>query len=1326
MTSPRPSENESGAMVEDDRSLGVTPFTSFQSKLFNHFPYYLLESASSHFLTVVAEVPSPMIHVTISVPTTTLNNKGLPHCLEHLIFIGSNDYPYGFLDDYSQRCMTNGTNAWTMPDRTEYTFESACPEGVYTLLPVYMDHILRPDLCEDNFHSEVQYISTTGEPKGVVYTEMVDRSETPADLIERTAQQNLYSLDCPYAYETGGIPKNILELTNDEVQRYHQQYYSWNRLFLTISGSGIDKRQVQEIVHKLEIKYSSNDTPPPPVCVNDGASAVPPQLEPLAVGGHVEVVNYASADLNTCEIGMFWRGPKGKDTFLIDKLSVLSDYLTADSTAPLIHSLVNKNQVCGCLSFSVDKFSVSKLCWSFEGVELKDRHAVIPLLYSELKLVCGKPLNSARLADAIASFICDIQRAWEASPHEMIQSEISDWAVTDLPCGNSRKNMIDNDILVGLPNRLNFDHRHEILKNTTEQEWCDLLRTWFLDIDCCLVVALPSALREQEIVAEKNELKIRNLSTWGASELEGIERRVTGDLKRTKDEASKMMAVMPPIVPDEVTLNIFNFPMYSNMSLPNLSTSSDDRQRINYIGNDITPERKEEINDFLTYCPYPLTLTHVEASQFAHFTCTIRTPQEMWGSADQLGLVVPELNTDENQKGGVIRGLQTAGQKGQFKARDERKKFVGVGSAYFAHTVNNAVEDGETLSTDSGCMAAFLPQLLFDLPLVDGTSHELFIARLSSINADYESSLGLGGSDFCIGHGSNNLCISLDCPKQYATKGLKLLSQAIFLPEVTKRRLKEIAEPVYHSAGRERVDPSNRLDELEKMIMYPQRDPANAAGATQQYDLAAKMLKRPSHFAKRMNALLHDILIGDATDVESYLRLAKRDHSNPQLVLNISMNLMDDNIVEKLNDMIGGVTETIKSLFDMKRQADPKNLTIKGVPAGQYVPTKLVKASKMGLKLSSSLIKRTTSLLPGAKAKAEERKAEKMEQDLRSWSISNYDDFKDLPLVDTLSLREAYSVIPRPLRYRRYRESRRGAKINRVCTAIDGAASSYYRHTVKLSADDVSYMNASSLLVMCNYLSFPLFEAVREGGYSYGVYLYASSDFSQMRLEISPASDLPSALEASLKLLKNFIEHKTLPEEPSEALLRGQSSAICQLLSKQETLHAALQKQAIDAMHDLPGDSLAKRLIDIRSLSQDQMMDLSKPLISKFFNEPSPTKPNIVPSISSSSIIDAPQRSSNYERNVSVSDVLVVLTSPSELDTLNDEICRIMRGNSLDDTTAFHADDVDYWLRNDMSLKAKNLEEPLQVMDSDLRSNTEEYEEGYSSVLDRSNSAAQQ
>ena len=46
--------------------------------------------------------------------TEEQSDDGLPHTLEHLVFLGSELYPYkGILDQLANKCLASGTYAWT-------------------------------------------------------------------------------------------------------------------------------------------------------------------------------------------------------------------------------------------------------------------------------------------------------------------------------------------------------------------------------------------------------------------------------------------------------------------------------------------------------------------------------------------------------------------------------------------------------------------------------------------------------------------------------------------------------------------------------------------------------------------------------------------------------------------------------------------------------------------------------------------------------------------------------------------------------------------------------------------------------------------------------------------------------------------------------------------------------------------------------------------------------------------------------------------------------------------------------------------------------------
>ena len=54
------------------------------------------------------------LNIYLFIATEAHDGDGIPHTLEHLIFLGSEDYPFkGVLDLLANRCLASGTNAWT-------------------------------------------------------------------------------------------------------------------------------------------------------------------------------------------------------------------------------------------------------------------------------------------------------------------------------------------------------------------------------------------------------------------------------------------------------------------------------------------------------------------------------------------------------------------------------------------------------------------------------------------------------------------------------------------------------------------------------------------------------------------------------------------------------------------------------------------------------------------------------------------------------------------------------------------------------------------------------------------------------------------------------------------------------------------------------------------------------------------------------------------------------------------------------------------------------------------------------------------------------------
>lgn len=114
----------------------------------NESTYVLKYRDEETGLTVVfVDVDGPVVNGYFAVTTEAKDDDGLPHTLEHMIFQGSESYPFkGVLFLLANRCLAYGTNGCTTSQDTCFTMSNVGNEGFLALMPIYLDHILYPTL----------------------------------------------------------------------------------------------------------------------------------------------------------------------------------------------------------------------------------------------------------------------------------------------------------------------------------------------------------------------------------------------------------------------------------------------------------------------------------------------------------------------------------------------------------------------------------------------------------------------------------------------------------------------------------------------------------------------------------------------------------------------------------------------------------------------------------------------------------------------------------------------------------------------------------------------------------------------------------------------------------------------------------------------------------------------------------------------------------------------------------------------------------------------------------------------------------------------------
>ncbi|CAJ1372204.1 unnamed protein product [Effrenium voratum] len=400
---------------------------TFQRKFhftYEEVPVALYQCSETGLRVIAAQVKSPTVHGYFTLHTEAFDDYGCPHTLEHLIFLGSQRYPYkGVLDVLANRCLAQGTNAWTATDHTCYTVDTAGAAGFLRLLPVYLDHVLFPTLKDSGFVTEVHHITAEGADAGVVYCEMQARENEAGDMCDRAMRLAAFPGKCGYKAETGGRLKELRELTNSTVREYHQTYYRPDNLCVIVTGQ-VPFKQLCEACA-------------PTVAAIRGCPALPPMERPFSSEvprptEQQEVrMEFPAEDETTgavCEL--CWHGPDWSDLESVTALKVLLSYLCEDSISPLRKALVETvPPLCGKISEGLHEYkkqliNITLKSCDVEQLSCRDVTAEVQAVFQRTAQADGSGIDLPRLRSVIRQKQRQHLSAVESNPHDLFSGEI--------------------------------------------------------------------------------------------------------------------------------------------------------------------------------------------------------------------------------------------------------------------------------------------------------------------------------------------------------------------------------------------------------------------------------------------------------------------------------------------------------------------------------------------------------------------------------------------------------------------------------------------------------------------------------------------------------------------------------------------------------------------------------------------------------------------------------------------------------------------------------------------------------------------------------------
>ena len=181
----------------------------------------------------------------LSFKTYPQSSNGIAHILEHTVLCGSKKFPVK--DPFfamTRRSLNTFMNAMTGMDFTCYPAASQNKKDFYNLLDVYLDAVFNPILDERSFRQEghrfeFQSKYDTSSPltiQGIVYNEMKGSMNSPESRLYRYLYKELFT-DLTYQYNSGGDPKEITNLSYEELKEFHSTYYHPSRCIFFFYGN---------------------------------------------------------------------------------------------------------------------------------------------------------------------------------------------------------------------------------------------------------------------------------------------------------------------------------------------------------------------------------------------------------------------------------------------------------------------------------------------------------------------------------------------------------------------------------------------------------------------------------------------------------------------------------------------------------------------------------------------------------------------------------------------------------------------------------------------------------------------------------------------------------------------------------------------------------------------------------------------------------------------------------------------------------------------------------------------------------------------------------
>ena len=338
--------------------------------------------------------------------TVPKDSTGVAHILEHTVLCGSEKYPvrdpfFSML----KRSLSTFMNAFTASDWTMYPFSTQNRKDFYNLMDVYLDAVFFPKLEYLSFIQEGHRIDFVEQQqnsntalqlqyKGVVYNEMKGAMSSPHQVMARSLLKSLYP-DTTYSHNSGGDPKEIPQLTFEQLKSFHREHYHPSNAYFYSYGNLPLADHLSFIENKI-LKHVERIEP------DTGVDSQPRWKEPQKQA-HSYALAENESPTRKYQCCVAWLTADVKDTFEVLVLALLEQVLLGNPASPLRKALIESQlgtALCDSAGFDADNRDTMFVC-GLKDVEASAAEQVETLIFNTLENLSAQGVDSDLIESAI-------------------------------------------------------------------------------------------------------------------------------------------------------------------------------------------------------------------------------------------------------------------------------------------------------------------------------------------------------------------------------------------------------------------------------------------------------------------------------------------------------------------------------------------------------------------------------------------------------------------------------------------------------------------------------------------------------------------------------------------------------------------------------------------------------------------------------------------------------------------------------------------------------------------------------------------------------------